>query len=121
MSEIKEIDINDAESIGVRLVHGDKPEPWDGTYFITPKVYDFMGDDAKEKGDKFISLVKEKLAKLTDKETIIFWRMRPELLSNKDFDRNITEFRWVARFATWPPLPVIQQIHNSLNSPKAES
>lgn len=124
MSEIKEIDINDAESIGVRLEHGDKPEPWDGTYFITPKVYDFMGDDAKEKGDKFIHLVREELIKLSKEykeEAIIFWRQRPCVTKDRDFDTGEVAYSWLARFTTWPPSPTIHLIYNSLNSPKAES
>ncbi len=122
MSEIKELEF-DAEFVDLRKSYNGQ-QTSAGGILLTPKQYVFFGEDAKEKGDKFIDLVKEELKKLSkqyNEQAVFFWRQKPELLSNKDYDRNITEYRWVSRFATWPPSPMIHLIFNSLNSPKAES
>jgi len=123
MSEIKEVDIVDAENVELRQQYNGQ-QTSAGGLILTPKIYEFIGDDAKEKGYKFIHLVKEELKKLSKEykeEAIIFWRQRPCVTKDKDFDTGEVAYSWIARFTTWPPSPSIHLIYNSLNSPKAES
>ena len=123
MSEIKEVDIVDAENLELRQQYNGQ-QTSAGGLILTPKKYEFSGIDAFKKGEKFLNKVRRELKKLCkdhNEQPHIFWKLRPNVLTDKITKSGEIEKVWLASFTTWPPSPMIHLIYKSLNPQKVES